>query len=111
MLDAFRATLEATNPARDCFRAYHVEAGTDLLGDWVVEVTFGRIGSRGRVAGEPEARRLVRATVRKRAAAEPRIGVAYRLKELCDPAAWLGPGGSEPNAKRIEGQTERPRRE
>ena len=48
MLDACLATLEAKNPAKDCFRSYRLEAGTDLFGVWVVKVTCGRIGSRGR---------------------------------------------------------------
>jgi hypothetical protein len=41
MLDAFAAYLEARHPERDCRRAYSIEAGTDLFGDWLVEVTFG----------------------------------------------------------------------
>ena len=43
----FRITLEACNPRR-CFRQYRVEAGTDLLGSWVVEISYGRIGTAGR---------------------------------------------------------------
>ena len=48
MLDAFTATLQACDPSLGRFRAYRIEAGTDLLGDWLVDVTYGRIGSRGR---------------------------------------------------------------
>ena len=64
MLD-FRITLEARNPARRCFRQYRVEAGTDLLGSWVVEISSGRIGAAGRsrcfvVRNEGEARHLAR---------------------------------------------------
>ena len=44
----FRITLEARNPARQCFRQYRVEAGTDLFGVWVVEISSGRIGTAGR---------------------------------------------------------------
>jgi len=47
MLD-FRITLEARNPARRCLRQYRVEAGTDLFGSWVVEISYGRIGTAGR---------------------------------------------------------------
>ena len=47
MLD-FRITLEARNPARRCLRQYRVEAGTDLFGVWVVEISYGRIGTAGR---------------------------------------------------------------
>jgi len=38
MLD-FRIILGARNPARHWFRQYRVEAGTDLFGVWVVEIT------------------------------------------------------------------------
>src|SRR4051794_14298297 len=47
-MEQFRAVLEARDPARGRFRAYRIEAGTDLLGDWLVDVTYGRIGTRGR---------------------------------------------------------------
>ena len=62
MLD-FRTILEARNPARHCCRQYRVEAGTDLFGVWVVEITYGRIGTAGRCRGyvvrdEGEARHL-----------------------------------------------------
>jgi WGR domain len=49
MLDAFTATLQACDPSQGRFRAYRIEAGTDLLGDWLVDVTYGRIGTRGRI--------------------------------------------------------------
>jgi hypothetical protein len=45
VLTAFHARLEARNPARGRFRFYRIEVGTDLLGDWLVDVTYGRIGS------------------------------------------------------------------
>ena len=44
----FRITLEARNPSRGCLRHYRVEAGTDLFGVWVVEISYGRIGTVGR---------------------------------------------------------------
>ena len=64
MLD-FRITLEARNPARRCSQHYRVEAGTDLLGSWVVEISYGRIGTAGWsrcfvVREEGEARHLAR---------------------------------------------------
>ncbi len=40
--------LEARSPARRCFRVYEITAGVDLFGVWLVEMTFGRIGTRGR---------------------------------------------------------------
>lgn len=92
MID-FRITLEARNPARKCFRHYHVEAGTDLFGVWVVEIGYGRIGTAGRsrryvVRDEKEARRLVQSILKRRASAPRRIGVAYQIRDLIDPRKW-----------------------
>lgn len=92
-LDAFTATLVACDPAQGRFRAYCIEAGTDLLGDWLVDVTYGRIGSRGRIvrhvaADEAEARKIVRLCLQRRGTARKRIRVGYQLRELTDPAQW-----------------------
>lgn len=92
MLD-FRITLEARNPARGCLRHYRVEAGTDLFGVWLVVIGYGRIGTAGRtrsfvVRDEAQARRLAQSILRRRATAPRRIGVAYRILELIDPAGW-----------------------
>src|SRR5512135_2449781 len=94
MLD-FRIRLEARNPDRRCSRQYRLEAGTDLFGDWSVEIGYGRIGTAGRsrryvVCDEEEARRLVRSILKRRASLPRRIGVAYRVRELVDPAKWAG---------------------
>jgi hypothetical protein len=90
MMDAFTAVLEARDPTLGRFRAYRLEAGTDLLGDWLVEITYGRIGPRGRrirYVGQDEvqAEKLVRDTLRRRATARKRIGVSYRFCQLIDP--------------------------
>jgi hypothetical protein len=94
MMDAFHAVLEARDPPRGIARAYRLEAGTDLFGAWLVEVTFGRIGTRGRtvryaVRDEAEARKLVGKALRRRATARKRIGVGYRFRELTDPGHWF----------------------
>jgi hypothetical protein len=39
MMDAFTDMLEARDPALGRFRAYRLEAGTDLLGDWLEAVS------------------------------------------------------------------------
>ena len=98
MLD-FRIVLEAKNPERRCCRQYLVEAGTDLFGVWVVEVNYGRVGTAGRsrcfiVRDEEQARLLIRSILRRRASAPRRIGVAYRVRELMDPAGWTELGGN-----------------
>jgi len=95
----FRITLEARNPARGCLRHYRVEAGTDLFGVWVVEISYGRIGTVGRsrsfvVRDEAQARRLAQSILKRRATAPRRIGVAYRILELIDPGGWAGSYGS-----------------
>ena len=46
-MNVFYATLEARDPAHGHFRAYRLEAGTDLFGAWLVDVTYGRIGAQG----------------------------------------------------------------
>jgi WGR domain len=94
MMDAFSAMLEAHDPALGRFRAYRLEAGTDLLGDWLVEITYGRIGTPGRriryaAQDEAEAKKLVRDSLRRRATARKRIGVPYRFRHLIDPHHWF----------------------
>ena len=92
MLD-FRITLEARNPARGCLRHYRVEAGTDLFGTWVVEISYGRTRSFV-VRDEAQACRLTESILKRRATAPRRIGVAYRILELIDPAGWAGSYGA-----------------
>lgn len=94
MLNAFAALLEARDPTQGRFRSYRLEAGTDLFGAWLVEVTYGRIGTRGRriryvVSDESGAITFVRQTLRRRATAKRRIGVSYCFRELLDPRQWL----------------------
>jgi hypothetical protein len=89
----FSTLLHACDPARNHWRAYRVEAGRDLLGDWLVEVTFGRIGSGGRTVryvapDEDGARKLTRACLHRRMSAPRRIGVAYEERSQFDPNGW-----------------------
>ena len=93
MMNMFTALLEARDPKLGRFRAYLLEAGTDLFGAWLVDVTYGRIGTRGRriryvVRDEGEARKLVRDNLLRRATAKRRIGVAYQFRQLVDPQKW-----------------------
>ena len=74
--------LEARNPAANRLRRWQLELGKDLLGAWVAEVRFGRIGSRGRLlrhafASEAEALAYMRRGLRRRATAPARIVVPY----------------------------------
>lgn len=90
----FSTLLHACDPACNHWRAYRVEAGRDLFGNWLVEVTFGRIGTAGRTVryvadDEASARRLASACLRRRSSAPRRIGVAYRELRRFDPAGWI----------------------
>src|SRR5512135_1346134 len=91
-----RHSRPLSDPAvRRCLRQYRVEAGTDLFGVWVVEISYGRIGTAGRsrsyvVRDEGEARDLARRILKRRASAPRWLGVAYRIRELIDPEGWAG---------------------
>jgi WGR domain len=94
MMSIFTIRLEACDPYQDRFRSYRIEAGPDLFGTWLVDTTYGRIGSPGRrirhvAADEAEARRIVRRCLQRRRTAPSRIGVAYQLRELDDAGGWL----------------------
>ena len=109
-MESFCVRLEACDPAQGRFRAYRIEAGTDLLGDWSVDVTFGRIGTRGRkvryvAAGEAEARKLVRHCLQRRATACKRIGVGYQVCELNDPCDWVAFQHADGNCHSEVGQS------
>jgi predicted DNA-binding WGR domain protein len=84
---------------RNCSRRYRLEAGTDLLGVWVVQTSYGRIGTAGRsrsyvLPNEAEAQRLVQRILKHQARAPRRIGVVYRIRELIDDRGWAGAYGA-----------------
>ena len=79
--------LQAKAPEKNLFRSYHIAAGQNLFGDWIVELTYGRIGAKGRTqtllaADEAEARQLVKRCLKRRRTAPKRHGVPYQLVEL-----------------------------
>jgi hypothetical protein len=70
-----------------------MDVGTDLFGVWLVEMSYGRIGTMGRskvrsfvTAADAEAE--VHACLRKRATAPRRIGVAYCLRRASMSGDW-----------------------
>jgi predicted DNA-binding WGR domain protein len=74
--------LQAVDPARNIARSYEIKASLDLFGHWIVELNWGRIGTRGqgrRVSFEDalEATCFVHGTLIRRANAKHRIGVPY----------------------------------
>ena len=86
-MTSLRITLEARSSARRCFRAYEIAAGTDLFGTWLVEMSYGRIGTMGRAkvrsfATTDDALAQVNACLRKRATAPRRVGVAYHVRSV-----------------------------
>lgn len=94
MLNAFSVSLEACDPALGRFRAYRLDASRDLFGAWLVDITYGRIGTRGvsrRYVADDEtgARKIIRLYLRRRTTARRRIGVSYRVCEVIDPKHWV----------------------
>jgi predicted DNA-binding WGR domain protein len=74
--------LQAIDHGRNIARRYAIEASPDLFGHWIVALHWGRIGTKGQsricsFAKQPDAARFVRTTLRRRASAQKRIGVAY----------------------------------
>jgi predicted DNA-binding WGR domain protein len=75
--------LQAIDPARTIARDYQIDATTDLFGHIIVELHWGRIGTRTQTkavsfAAEQAARRFIRSRLLKRKSAMKRIGVTYR---------------------------------
>ena len=76
--------MEAIDRRTNVFRSWRCEFGTDLFGSVVVSVTFGRTATAGRtitraMADDAAARKLLRQLLARRATAERRIGVGYRV--------------------------------
>ncbi len=83
--------LEACAPERNIWRSYHIAAGQDIFGDWVVELTYGLIGAKGRkqtilVPDEAAAQQYVRKCLKKRENAPKRIGIDY--KKVASSGTW-----------------------
>lgn len=82
----FSILLEACDPARNIHRSYRIAAGQDLFGDWIVQLTYGRIGARGRtktvaVDDEAAARYYIQTCLKKRESAPKRIGIGYKVRQ------------------------------
>jgi predicted DNA-binding WGR domain protein len=95
MLAERHILLHAVDPERNVFRSWRCEIDRDLFGGVALSVTFGRTGSKGQtiprpVTDEQAANRAVRRMLARRATAERRIGVAYRVAERRDFAALGG---------------------
>jgi predicted DNA-binding WGR domain protein len=78
-----RLHLQAIDPARNIARRYAIEASADLFGHIIVDLHWGRIGTKGQsrtvsFARALDASRFVRRTLNRRASAKKRLGVGYR---------------------------------
>ena len=67
--------LEARSAAYRCYRAYAIDVATDLFGAWLVDMSYGRIGTIGRskirsFATIEDAEDQVRARLRRYARAD-----------------------------------------
>ena len=76
--------LEACAPERNIWRSYHIVAGQDIFGDWVVELTYGRIGAKGRkktilVPDKAAAQHYVRQCLKRRESSPKRIGIDCKI--------------------------------
>jgi hypothetical protein len=74
-----------------------IDVGTDLFGAWLVDMSYGRIGTIGRskirsFATIEDAQDQVRACLRKRATAPRRIGGAYHVRRVDRNEGWRVPG-------------------
>jgi predicted DNA-binding WGR domain protein len=83
-----RIHLQAIDPARNIARDYRIEATTDLFGHVIVELHWGRIGTKGQwralsFAETKDATRFVQAVLARRKRAKSRIGVAYLPVATC----------------------------
>ncbi len=82
-----RIALEAHNDERDHRRRYEVRVERDLFDDWLVTVSFGRIGGGTHElrfgCGELEsAQRVVRQLLQRRLSAPRRLGCPYRVRSI-----------------------------
>jgi predicted DNA-binding WGR domain protein len=93
MLNLLSIYLEAVNPQAHHFRAYSISCGKDLLGEWLVQTTFGKIGKRGTTKSyafpeQEKAQKHINTLLKKRFTAHKRIGCNYEIKSCkIDPNA------------------------
>ncbi len=74
MMGGFSATLKARDPPPGHLRSYRLETGTDLLGAWLIDVVYGRIGAyQGAQVRRPISPQYARYQVRPRHASDTSI--------------------------------------
>lgn len=78
--------LQARSPERNTSRAYSLWLGQDLFGNWVIQVIYGRIGSKGITKvyvfpSREEVYQRLKLILRRRASSQKRLGCSYKLVE------------------------------
>jgi hypothetical protein len=79
------AYLEAKDANRNIHLAYSIAYGQDLFGNWIVDITYGRIGGKRPklvtvVSNEDGAIKYVQKSFKRRQYAPKRIGVGYEVR-------------------------------
>jgi len=76
--------LQARFPEKNIFRAYSLWVGQDLLGDWLLRITYGRIGAKGTTktylcSSREDALYKVKTILKRRQSSYKRIQCYYKL--------------------------------
>ena len=92
----FSTRLAAVDPGRNIRRSYLIRCARDLLGDIILDVERGRLGSwsvarREVFTDDITARRRVRQLLTRRRSARRRLGVGYEVIEQ-QGMDWLARG-------------------
>jgi hypothetical protein len=74
--------LQAVNPERNVYRAYEVHLTRGLFNLWMVQIGYGRLGSRGHTHSHSfethhEALAFIAKSLKRRQSAPRRLGCAY----------------------------------
>lgn len=93
-MSAFRIVMEARDPSRNQARAYAIDAGYDLFGDFMVSTSFGRIGSKGQTrrlafTSPEEAKPTIRKILSQRLTTSGRRTVPYTVVFVRDPNGMM----------------------
>ncbi len=99
MMD-FAIHLQARAPERNIWRAYSITGGQDLFGDWIVVLSYSRIGAKGaiktaRLTYEAAVRHYVRQCLKKRDARSGgksggfRTLILFRIEALAFFCSWF----------------------
>jgi len=78
--------LHAKNPEHNIARAYTIRMGQDLFGNWIVQIIYGRIGTKGieknyLCSSKDHALEKVREVLKRRKSAPQRLGCPYKKVE------------------------------